>query len=581
MKRLTAILLAAFLLVSFTACTANEPDTSGTAAASENSGQTNNTGGGDIEDYLVWNLGYEPKTWDPQLNTSGVGGHVIINLYDGLVRDTKDGIKMASAESCEKSANSEGVEDTVYTFTLRDGLKWSDGKPLTAHDFEYAWKRACSPEMASPYAFLITDYIKGAYAYFSGEGKREDVAVKAIDDKTLKVELVQPTAYFLNLVSFFTYMPCRKDMAETGEGWEKDPSKCISNGAFTLAEYKIGSHLLLKKNENFWNKDSVDLKGIKALLITDATTSLQGYEAGKINVTSTLPAEEIPRLLAEDPNFVSEPALGTVYVGFNMDADIVNDINVRKALSLAIDRNKICDQVLKNGSVPAAAFVAPSFKLSTGESVRPLDENGKVQPEFEIDPYKARVEEAKEYLKKAGYPNGEGFPELELLYYESDAQSRISEALQQMWHDNLGIDVKLKVEESSVFLSSVSAGKYTMSLSGWSADYNDPMTMLALFTAAGLNDIRWRYKPYDGVPDDKTMNPENEAYDKAVKKASEMQGTERDEYLKKAESILMKEMVIVPIHFTTYTQVIDYGKVSGPGRTPIGQWDFQYYKKLK
>ena len=326
-KNLTALLLAGALTLGLSACA---PTTGNTDPSTQPTGGDT---GSVSTDYLVYNVGEEPKTWDPQLNTSSMGGHIILNLYDGLVRDTQEGIKMASAESYTTSANAEGVEDTVYTFTLRDGLKWSDGEPVTAHDYEYAWKRACSPEMASPYAFLMTDYIKGAYEYFSGEGTADDVAVKALDDKTLQVELKQPTAYFLNLVGWFTYMPCREDMASTGEGWEKDPAKCVTNGAFTLEEYQVGSHILLKKNENYWNADSVELAGVKVLFITDATTSLQGYQAGEINVTSILPGEEVPRLLAEDPNFSSDPALGTTYFMFNMDADVVNDLNVRKALT--------------------------------------------------------------------------------------------------------------------------------------------------------------------------------------------------------------------------------------------------------
>lgn len=151
-------------------------------------------------------------------------------------------------------------------------------------------------------------------------------------------------------------------MSSTGEGWEKDPAKCVSNGAFMLEEYKVGSHILLKKNPNFWNADNVNLAGVRILFISDATTSLQGYEAGEINVTSILPGAEIPRLLAEDPNFSSEPALGNSYFQFNMDADVVNDLNVRKALSLAIDRSTITDQILRDGSVPASAFVAPPFQ---------------------------------------------------------------------------------------------------------------------------------------------------------------------------------------------------------------------------
>ena len=588
MKRLECLMVAAAMLLGLAACVPttqpNEPAATAVPGANETAqpGDSTETPAAEevSDDYLIWNIGMEPKTWDPQLNTSGPGGLVIINLYDGLVRDTKEGIKMATAESYEVSANAEGVADTVYTFKLRDDAKWSDGQSVTANDFEYAWKRACSPEMASPYAFLITDYIKGAYEYFSGTGSRDDVGVKALDEHTLQVELIQPTAYFLNLVSFFTYMPCREDMASTGEGWEKDPAKCITNGAFYLEEYKIGSHVLLKKNENFWNKDNVKLAGVKGLFITDATTSLQGYEAGEINITSTLPGEEIPRLLAEDPNFASEPALGTTYIEFNMDAEIVNDVNVRKALSLAIDRKLICDQVLRNGAVPAAAFVAPPFKLSTGESLRAMDEFGNVMTEYEINPNGAEVEKAREYLAAAGYPNGEGFPTLELLYYESGSNSQIAEAVQQMWKENLGITVNLKVEEYAVFANTRSSGNYTLDITGWSADYNDPMTMLSLFTANGVNNARWRYKEYAGVPEDTTLNPENKAYDDAVIMASKTMGTERDGYLKEAEKVLMDNMVICPIHYHTYTQVIDYGKVAGPGRTPIGQWDFQYYTML-
>jgi oligopeptide transport system substrate-binding protein len=588
MKRLVCLMVAAAMLLGLAACVPttqpNEPAATAVPGANETAqpGDSTETPAAEevSDDYLIWNIGMEPKTWDPQLNTSGPGGLVIINLYDGLVRDTKEGIKMATAESYEVSANAEGVADTVYTFKLRDDAKWSDGQSVTANDFEYAWKRACSPEMASPYAFLITDYIKGAYEYFSGTGSRDDVGVKALDEHTLQVELIQPTAYFLNLVSFFTYMPCREDMASTGEGWEKDPAKCITNGAFYLEEYKIGSHVLLKKNENFWNKDNVKLAGVKGLFITDATTSLQGYEAGEINITSTLPGEEIPRLLAEDPNFASEPALGTTYIEFNMDAEIVNDVNVRKALSLAIDRKLICDQVLRNGAVPAAAFVAPPFKLSTGESLRAMDEFGNVMTEYEINPNGAEVEKAREYLAAAGYPNGEGFPTLELLYYESGSNSQIAEAVQQMWKENLGITVNLKVEEYAVFANTRSSGNYTLDITGWSADYNDPVTMLSLFSATGMNDSRWRYKEYAGVPDDTTLNPENKPYDDAIIMASKTMGTKRDGYLKEAEDVLMNNMVICPLYYTISTQVVDHSRVSGPGRTPIGMWDFRNFTMI-
>lgn len=588
MKRLVCFMVAAAMLLSLAACApttqpndpantntpgTNEPaqpgDTTATPADSEASG-----------DYLVWNIGVESKSFDPQINTSSAGGNIIFNIYDGLVRDTVDGIEMATAESYEVSANAEGVENTVYTFKLRKDAKWSDGQSVTAKDFEYAWKRACSPELASTYAFLVNDYIKGAREYFSGTGSRDDVCVNALDDYTLQVELIQPTAYFLNLVSFFTYMPCREDVASTGEGWDKDPAKCISNGPFYLAEYKIGSHVLLKKNEYYWNKDNVKLAGVKGLFITDATTSLQGYEAGEIQITGMLPGEEIPRLLAEDPNFTSEPSLGLVYIAYNMDANLVNDINVRKALSLAIDRKLICDQVLRNGAVPAAALVAPGFKLSTGESMRAMDEYGNVMTEYEINPNGAEVEKAREYLAAAGYPNGEGFPELDLLYYEKGSNSQIAEALQQMWKENLGINVKLKVEEFATYANTINSGNFTITIYDWGADYNDPMSMLSLFSATGMNDSRWRYKEYAGVPDDTTLNPENKPYDDAIVMASKTMGTERDGYLKEAEDVLMNNMVICPLYYTISTQVVDHSRVSGPGRTPIGMWDFRNFTMI-
>lgn len=582
-KRIITMLLALVMVLSLAACGAPSTAPAATEApaaaeSAETEAVVEETASGK---YLVWNIGGEPKTWDPQLNTASTGGHVILNLYDGLVRDTLDGVKMATAESVELSANAEGVEDTVYTFTIRDDAVWSDGQKVTANDFEFAWKRACSPELASPYAFLVTDYIKGAYEYFSGTGSREDVCVKALDERTLQVELKQPTAYFLNLVSFFTYMPTREDLVASGEGWEKDVSKCITNGAFTLEEYMVGSHLLLKKNDKFWNAENVELAGIKALFITDSTTSLQGYEAGEINVTSTLPGEEIPRLLAEDPNFTSDPALGCSYFEFNVDVAPVNNVNVRKALTLAIDRKLIVEQVMRNGAMPANAFVAPTFSLSTGDTMRALDENGNLTEEFGIDPYSAKVEEAQQLLAEAGYPNGEGFPELTVLYYESGSNAVVAEAVQQMWQDNLGIKVKLQGQEYAVFANLVGTNDWAVCFTGWSADYNDPMTMMSLFTANGLNQARWRYKAYDGVPDDVTLNPEQEAYDIAVNMAAVTSGEERDAYLMEAEKILMENYIICPINFTTYTQVIDFTRVAGPGRTPIGQWDFQYYTVIE
>ena len=222
------------------------------------------------------------------------------------------------------------------------------------------------------------------------------------------------------------------------------------------------------------------------------------------------------------------------------------------------------------------------FMIVVAEGVGSAVEIGKrIHEEFGIDPYSAKVEEAQQLLAEAGYPNGEGFPELTVLYYESGSNAVVAEAVQQMWQDNLGIKVKLQGQEYAVFANLVGTNDWAVCFTGWSADYNDPMTMMSLFTANGMNQARWRYKAYEGVPDDVTLNPEQEAYDIAVNMAAVTSGEERDAYLMEAEKVLMENHIIAPVYYHTYTQVIDFTRVAGPGRTPIGQWDFQYYTVIE
>ncbi len=293
------------------------------------------------DDYLVWNIAVDPKTWDPTLNSASDGGHIIQNLFEGLTRETKDGIVPAAADSWDITNDGK-----TYTFHLKEGMKWSDGQPVTAKDFEYAWKRACDPAVASEYSFLVTSYLVGGEEFFTGTGDRDGVGVKALDDKTLEVNLKFPVSYFLSLTSFYTYMPVRDDIVEAnGEGWEKNPQTCISNGAFKLTEYQIGSHVTMAKNENYWDAENVKLAGIKGLMIVEGTTALNGYENGEIQVLDGITIEQIPRLQKEDPNFVITPHIGTYYVNFNTDDELFKDVRIRKAFSLAIDRKQFVEQV--------------------------------------------------------------------------------------------------------------------------------------------------------------------------------------------------------------------------------------------
>lgn len=531
------------------------------------------------DDYLVWNIAVDPQTWDPTLNSASDGGHIIQNLFEGLTRETKDGIEPAAAESWDISE-----DGTTYTFHLREGMKWSDGKPLTAHDFEYAWKRACDPAVASEYSFLVTSYLVGGEEYFNGTGTRDEVGVKALDDLTLEVKLKSPVAYFLSLTSFYTYAPVRQDIVETyGEGWEKNPETCISNGAFKLAEYKTGDQLLMVKNENYWDAENVKLAGVRGLMIVEGTTALNGYENGEIQVLDSITIEQIPRLQKEDPNFKITPHIGTYYVNFNVDNDVFKDVRVRKAFSLAIDRKAFVEQVTKGGQTPATGFIPSGMQYSDGTDIRPLDENGLPAPEYGIDPSKALVEEARALLAEAGYPDGKGLPEITFLYNTNENNKKIAEALQAMWKQNLGVDVKLLNQDWAVFQEERRAGNYMMARGGWLGDYGDPMTMLDLFTSkSGNNDPQWRYRLEPILaPHDTTLNPEQEEFENAINTSMLTSGKERDAAIKKAEDVLMNNHVVAPIYYYTFTNIVDESRVEGVELTLTNKWDFRHAELIK
>lgn len=538
----------------------------------------------DISDNtLVWNNGPEPGTIDPGLNEGADGGSIIENLYEGLMVDYRDGLDYGCAESYEVLQDENG-DDTIYEFKLKEGLKWSDGEPLTAHDFEYSWKRVCDPKTASGASYIISPYIKGGDEYLNGEGTRDEVGISCPDDYTLRVELNFPVPYFPELTTMYTYLPVREDVVEAhGDGWEKKPEVAVSNGPFKLAEYATGSHIMLEKNEHYYDADEVHLDKIKVLMIVEETTALNAYENGEIQILKSVPLDEIPRLRAEDPNFNTASRVGTYYVLFNTDEEPTNDLNVRKALSLAIDNKQIVEQVTKAGELPATGFVPASLKFSTNESFRKLDEDGMPMPEYGKDPNRAQVEEAQALLAEAGYPNGEGFPEVVYVHDTGEAHKMIGEALQEMWKTNLNIDVSLRNEEWATLLQSRKLGDYNMARGGWLGDFADPMTLLEVFTSYNSwNEAQWRWNEQPIVaPHDKVLNPENKDYDDAVTGAQYSSGTERDEYLLAAEAVLMDNQVISPIYYYVFTTLVDESKVEGVQLATMGQWIFKHAKMVK
>ncbi len=513
-----------------------------------------------VEQKIVYNLGADPKTIDPQLNSAVDGSTIIHNAFEGLMREDENSkIVPGTAEKYEVSD-----DGTVYTFHIRKDAKWSDGKPVVAGDFEYAWKRALNPKVAAEYAYQLF-YIKNGAAYYNQEkvgGKvatAEDVGVKVIDDNTLEVTLEAPVPYFLSLAAFPTYFPVRKDIIEGNEEkWTLKPDTYISNGPFKMSEWKEKESITFVKNENYWDAKNVKLETLEVKLIDDQITYLNAFKSGEIDVIESPPQAEIPTLLDEGTAKIY-PYLGTYFYVINVSdkakdvdpkaAEALSNPKFRKALSLAIDRQLIVDKVAQGGQAPATSYVPAGILDSIGE-------------EFQKDYSSkgANIEEAKKLLEEAGYPNGEGAPTITFTFNTDQGHQNIAQAVQDMWKTNLGINVELKNEEWAVFQDTRNNFQYSMARHGWIADYNDPMTFLDMWTTGnGQNNAGYS----------------NKEYDKLIAQAKvELDDAKRTELLHKAEDILMDESPIIPLYYYTNVLCIDKN-VKGTYKSPLGQMEFR------
>lgn len=466
-------------------------DSEGKDKDNSNSGKKEDEEKG-VAQEMVWNLGSNPKHLDPGLNSAADGGDVINNLFEGLVREVDGEYKPGIAKTWEISE-----DGLVYTFHLRDS-KWSDGTPLTANDFEYAWKRAINPDTKSEYAFIMFP-ILNASEYHGELATEDEVGVEAVDAKTLKVTLKAPTAYFLGLTQFYTYFPVSEKAVESGEDgiWAKQPENFVGNGPFKLETFIDSDKLVMVKNEKYWNADAIKLEKVTALMIVEDSTAYTAYQNNEIDVLDSVPNELIPQLMIEDPEFSVMAMAGTYYYIFNMRDDameVFKDVRVRKALAYAIDRKMLTEQVLKGGQIAATGFVPPGMLDAEGKEFRTVAGNQGI----EID--SSNVEKAKALLAEAGYPNGEGFPAFTLKYNTSESHKKVAESVQAMWKDNLGIDVELSNAEWAVFQDDRSNGNFDVARGGWIGDYSDPNTMLDLFVKDGShNDPLWANEEYTAL----------------------------------------------------------------------------------
>lgn len=518
-----------------------------------------------------YNLGVEPGSLNPALAVGNPELGTLIQLFDGLTRNDKNNVPQpAIATSWDIS-----TDKLTYTFHLRDA-KWSNGDTVTAQDFEYAWKQALAPGTSGDFAYQLY-YIKngeafnkcmvenGAYYASKVDASGEVVAdtskpfdpnsvgVTALDDKTLKVTLEGPTPYFIDLTTYPTLFPIDKKVAEANPKWADSPQTYVCDGPFKLTEWVHNDHLTMIKNESYYDANVVRLTKVIYDMVEDTSTALAMYQTGQLDASATVSSTELPSLVASGDAQIL-PYLGTYYLIFNNSKKPFNDLRVREALTLGIDRKLIVDNITKGGELPAMAFIPYGFPdAASGTDFRKVGGE-----EYFTD---SDVAAAQKLLADAGYPGGKGFPAFTYLMNTSSLHKSIAEAIQEMWKKNLGITCTLVNEEWGVFLQDRDRLNYDVARAGWTADYMDPNTFLDLYiTGGGNNDLGWS----------------NATYDKAIadEKATADQATRlKDMHL--AEDTLMKDFAICPIYFYT-NPVLLSKKVKDFYQGSIGFVDWKY-----
>ncbi|WP_352419392.1 peptide ABC transporter substrate-binding protein [Proteiniborus sp.] len=497
------------------------------------------------EQVLRVNWGSDPPDVDPQTTTDQVSFWIINAVYDGLVRLQPDGSVEKGSGLAEDWTISD--DELTYTFKIRDA-KWSDGTPVTAYDFEYAWFRAIDPEVASEYAYQFY-HIKNAEAFNTGEiTDKNEVGIKAVDEKTLQVELVRPTPFFLSLTSFITYIPAQKAAVEAyGEEFASAPDKMVYSGPFIIDTWDKEQKLNLAKNPNYWDADSVKLERIEGDMITDNNTRINLYDTGELDTTA-VPSEFITKY-KDTPEFGSAANATTWYLQFNTEDKYFSNINIRKAFAYASDRKAYVDNVLADGSLVAGGLTPP---LLAGKDGKDFAENrGDL-----LFPYDK--EKAKEYFEKGlqelGITKEEFEKHASILSGEGTWWSRTGQAFQQMWKDTLGVELQIEVVTFAMRLERYDNKDYTVTIAGWGGDYNDPMTFMDIFiTDGGNNDAYYS----------------NADYDAAIKKAMEGKGDERIDAMLEAENYLANDLPIYPLFHPARVYVQrDY--VKGVARYAVG-----------
>ena len=522
-----------------------------TATSGSTAGST--AGGVNTAGFTV-QYGSNPETLDPALNSAIDGANTIITIFEPLLLINENNeVIGGQAESWETSE-----DGMTWTFTMRDGLKWSDGTDLNAKDFEYSFKRMANPDTAAPYAETCLGMIDGFDAAQAGDP--DALNVKASDDgKTLTIVLSYPCSYFDKMAAFATMSPVQQATVEAnGDSWCTSADTFVSNGPYMITDWTPSERIVLTKNPNYvggWDNSKIVSDTITLLLLEDSSAAFAAYNSGEAVLIKDVPTDEIPSLTkAEDGgDFYVDTILGTYYVSLNLQRDAFKDAKVRKALSLAIDRDYVANTIMQGTYTTADSIVGPGIVDESGY----FHDNGNA-PYISAD-YEANLAEAKKLLEEAGYPNGEGYPTIEYSTNDAGYHVPLAEYLQQAWGD-LGITLTINKMEWSSFTPARRAGEYDVARNGWVMDYNDPSNMLDLFCTSNGNN------------DGKYANPD---FDAAIDASRVADSAEHFAQLHKAEDILMEDMGCLPIaYYNDYW--LQSPALKGTWHSPYGYWYLQY-----
>jgi len=486
------------------------------------SGGENNVTTGNQDGILHWGNGTDPQELDPHIVTGIPEHHILTALLEGLVAKDPATLEPIPAVAQQWNISNDGK---TYTFQLRRNAVWSNGDPVTAHDFAWSWWRALQPALGNQYAYMLFP-IKNSEAYAKGEiDDFSQVGVKVLGDYTLKVELTNATPYFLQLLDHYSMFPVHRatiekfgNPDERGSLWTR-PGNFVGNGPFVLKEWKLFKRVNVAKNPQYWDADKVKLNGISFHPIENVTTEERMFRSGQLHHTASIPIDKVAIYKKDKPHqLYTHSYLGNYFYRINTQLPHLNDKRVRQALAMSIDSKQITEQVTKGGEVPAYTFTPPD---TLGYSAK---------PSFEFNP-----EKAWQLLAEAGYPNGKDFPVTELLYNTSEGHRKIAVAIQQMWNKYLGVNIILNNQDWKVYLDSVNNSDYTIARAGWIGDYVDPNTFLNMWVKDGGNNrTGWS----------------NSRYDELILKLAPktIDRNERYKLMAEAEAILLEDMPIIPIY---------------------------------